>query len=126
MSDEHTPGKPPLDEFERQRAMMQDDMKAVMSLLAQVIEDIDAEGRILNRQEAEFEQAKLRGETPDPNDVDRLQRAQASLVQRCDKLGVHMARMRQQLEAVEQAANDCLFEELRRQFNAQFNTKEGL
>lgn len=109
-----------LNMIKRQRAMMQDVMAAI-GLMGQEIPKMEEEETRLNYLEAEYERATLRGETPDPNDVARLEADRAAFFQRCEKLNAHMQTMGQQAEAVTQAANDCLFEELRRQFNAQFN-----
>ena len=68
----------------------------------------------------------MRGETPDPSDLARVQTDKAVFLLRCEKLNGLMAEMGKQAVAVTQAANDCLFDKLRRQFNAQFNPRQDV
>lgn len=126
MPDAHTHGKPHLKMIERQQAMWRD-IKAAQDLLGQAIKAAETEGHRLAQQAAEFEQAELRDESLDPQEVARVVAAEAAIVQRVEIMSAHVARMVQQAEALTQIAEKGLFDECIRQFNAQFNTmKEDL
>jgi hypothetical protein len=124
MPDANPHSKPSLEMIERQRVMMQE-VKAAIAFLARAIAQADAEGIILAEEAAGFQRAELRGDTPDPRDIDRVVSARQALVQRVEVMNGFIEKMGQQAEAVTQAADACLFEELSRQFKAQFNIEEG-
>lgn len=119
------PSKRTLDMIARQQTMMEN-VNAAVALLAPVVVEIEEEGVRLDYLEAEHERAKLRGENPDPSEWARVQSEKAAFLLRCEKLNGLMAEMGRQCEAITQTADDGLFQDLRRQFNAQFNTKKGL
>ena len=119
------PSKRTLDMIARQQKMMEN-VNAALARLAPVVSEIEEEGIRLDYLESEHERTKLRGENPDPIALARVHAEKAAFLLRCEKLNALMAEMSKQADAIIQTANEGLFEALCRQFNAQFNTREGL